>query len=306
MKVLVADDSGLYRSMLKGLIEGWGYEVVLAANGYEARRILESDDAPQLAVLDCFMPGLGGLELCELIRTRVHSYVYTILLSAADQQSDVLKGFEVGADDYLRKPFDKHELRARLQVGKRIILTHEQLAEGREALRFNASHDPLLQFWNRTAILDLLSSELGRAKRLQSPLCVFFVDLDFFKSVNDSHGHLVGDEVLHRVAEKVSSALREYDHVGRFGGDEFLVVLPNCTSEAAREVAERVRQHVGSDPIAIASTQVRITTSIGVAQWSSGQDLSDLIFRADVAMYRAKQKGRNRVEEDNSSKTACI
>ncbi len=105
MKVLVADDSGLYRKMLKDLMEAWGYEVVLAANGYEAQSILDSDDPPRLAILNCFMPGLGGLDLCELIRARDQAYVYTILLSAADQQSDVLKGFELGADDYLCKPF---------------------------------------------------------------------------------------------------------------------------------------------------------------------------------------------------------
>jgi diguanylate cyclase (GGDEF)-like protein len=306
MKVLVADDSGLYRIVLRGLLEGWGYEVVLAANGYEAQQILESDDAPQLAILDCFMPGLGGLELCELIRARMHGYVYTILLSVADQQNDVLKGFELGADDYLRKPFDNRELRARLKVGERIIRTHEELVAAREALRFGASHDPLLRFWNRTAILDLLSTELGRARRLHTQLCIFFADLDSFKVVNDSYGHLVGDEVLHRVAEKLSGAVREYDHVGRFGGDEFLVVLPNCTSEAAREVAERVRQHIQKDPIATAAAKVEITVSIGVSQWSPGQEMSDLIYRADLAMYKAKQNGRNRVEVENFTEPTCV
>jgi diguanylate cyclase (GGDEF)-like protein len=132
------------------------------------------------------------------------------------------------------------------------------------------------------------------------PLCVFFADLDSFKRVNDSHGHLVGDDVLRSTAEKMSRAVREYDHVGRYGGDEFLVVLPNCAAEAAREVAERVRQHIGGEPIAIASIQVKITASIGVAQWHSGQDFRDLMHRADVAMYRAKQYGRNRVEVDNT------
>ena len=130
MKVLVADDSEMYRKMLKSLLEQWGYEVVLAANGHEAQRILDSDDAPQLAILDCFMPGLGGLELCERIRARKRGYVYTILLSAADQENDVLKGFELGADDYLCKPFKELELRARLKVGERIIRSHEELVEG--------------------------------------------------------------------------------------------------------------------------------------------------------------------------------
>jgi diguanylate cyclase (GGDEF)-like protein len=306
MKVLVADDSGLYRAMLKNLIEGWGYEVVLASNGYEAQRVLESEDAPKLAILDCFMPGLGGLELCELIRSRPQGYVYTILLSAADQESDILKGFELGADDYLCKPFKQLELRTRLKVGERIVRSHEELLETREALAQWASRDPLLRLWNRSSIMELLNTELGRTKRMQTPLCIFFVDLDFFKQINDSYGHLVGDEVLQRITEKLSGAVREYDHVGRFGGDEFLVVLPNCSSDAAREVAERVRQHIGNTPIAIPPVQVAITASIGVSQWCAGQDANELIYRADVAMYRAKQNGHNRVELDLPSGAALV
>jgi len=297
MKVLVADDSGLYRTMLKGLLESWGYEVLLAANGYEAQSILDTDDAPRLAVLDCFMPGLGGLDLCELIRARKQGYVYTILLSVADQPSDVLKGFELGADDYLCKPFEELELRARLQAGQRIIHSQDELVAAREALKFVSSHDPLLRLWNRRAILDLLGTELSRAKRLQTPLCVFFIDLDSFKRVNDNYGHLVGDEVLRSAAEKMSRAVREYDHVGRFGGEEFLVVLPNCTVEAAREVAERVRQHIGEEPMV---NDIAITVSIGVSQWLSGQGISELLHQADVALSRAKRNGRNRVEVENA------
>lgn len=287
--------------MLKRLLEARGYEVLLAANGYEAQRILDSDDAPRLAVLDCFMPGLGGLELCELIRARQQGYVYTILLSAADRQSDVLKGFELGADDYLCKPFEELELLARVRVGERIMRSHEELIAAREALKFEASHDPLLRLWNHRAILDLLGTELSRAKRLQTSLSVFFADLDSFKRVNDSHGHLVGDDVLRNAAERMSGAVREYDHVGRYGGEEFLVVLPDCIAEAAREVAERVRQHIGDKPIVTAPVQVDITVSIGVSEWRCGQEIGDLLRRADFAMYRAKHNGRNRVEVVNSS-----
>ena len=301
MKLLVADDSGLYRTMLKTMMEGQGYEVVLAKNGYEAQLILEGEDPPRLAILDCHMPGLGGLELCELIRSRQHDYIYTILLSVADQLTDVLKGFELGADDYLCKPFKELELRARVQAGERILRSRDTLIESREALEFDASHDPLLRLWNRAAIIDLLSTELSRSKRLQTSLSIFFVDLDYFKEVNDSYGHLAGDDVLRRAAEKMSGAVREYDHVGRFGGDEFLVVLPNCTADAAWVVAERVRQHISSDPIVIAPMHVQISASIGLTQWVPGQEIGDLLYRADVALYRAKQNGRNRVEIENAS-----
>lgn len=291
---------------MKRLLEAWGYEVVLASNGHEAQRILEGDDAPRLAVLDCYMPGLGGYDLCEMIRMRQHDYVYTILLSAADQRTDVLKGFEVGADDYLCKPFREPELKARLQVGERIIRSHEGLVETREALEFEASHDPLVHIWNRRAIIELLGTELGRAKRLKTPLSVFFIDLDSFKRVNDSYGHVVGDDVLRSTAEKISKTVREYDHVGRYGGEEFLVVLPNCTAETALEVAERVRQQIGNEPFVIAPVQVKTTASIGVCQWHSGQDTLDLIQRADAAMYRAKQNGRNCVEAEDVSETDAL
>jgi diguanylate cyclase (GGDEF)-like protein len=301
MKILVADDSLFYRNMLQSFLESWGYEVVLAADGHEAQAILDSNDAPLLALLNCFMPGLGGLELCKLIRAREHGYIYTILLSAADHESDVLKGFELGADDYLCKPFKELELKARIKVGERIMCRQEALVNENQELSVEASHDPLLRLWNRKSIFTLLNTELSRAQRLNTPLSVFFIDLDFFKLVNDTHGHLIGDDVLLRVAKKVSSAVREYDHVGRCGGEEFLVVLPNCAVEAAQDVAERVRQQVCDEPIVIATTQLRITVSIGLSQWHSDQELSDLVRQADVALYRAKQNGRNRVEVESAS-----
>lgn len=303
MRALVADDSDMYRKMLQTLLEEWGYEVVLAADGHEAEVILSRNDAPLLAVLSCSMPGLGVSEVCELIRTHEHCYLYTILLSAPEQESDALNGLELGADDYLCKPFNQRALKSRIKVGERIISRQEALVKENQALRVEASHDFLLRLWNRRAILALLNTELSRVKRLNAPLSIFFIDLDFFKLVNDNHGHLVGDEVLLSVARKVSNAVREYDHVGRCGGEEFLVVLPNCPVEAALEVAERVRQHVGEEPIMIASTQLRITVSIGLSQWHPGQELPDLLRQADLALYRAKQNGRNRVEVESASET---
>ena len=187
MKLLVADGSGFYRESLKALLEAWSYEVVLAADGYAAQSILDSDAAPSLVILDCLLPEISGLELCTLIRARKQGYVYTILLSPTGQQSDVLKGFELGADDYLRKPFDELELRARLKVGERIIRSREELVEAREALKFEASHDSLLRIWNRRAIMDLLSKELKRANRFQTAVSVLLADLDFFKHVNDRY-----------------------------------------------------------------------------------------------------------------------
>lgn len=296
MKLLVADDSNIYQRILQSLLESWGYEVALASDGHEAQRILEGEDAPRLAILDCVMPGLSGLDLCEFIRHRKQSYVYTILLSANGEQSDVIRGFELGADDYLCKPFQEFELRARLKVGERIIQAHDELIEARDALKFEATHDSLVGLMNRRAIMNLLGKELNRAKRLHTPLSVFLVDLDHFKRVNDTHGHLIGDDVLRATAGRISSAVREYDHVGRFGGEEFLVVLPDCNAELAQQVAERVRQRVFEEPVVTAPVEVDVTTSIGISQSQSGQEVCDLLHQADLALYRAKHNGRNRVE----------
>ena len=250
MKLLVADDSSLYRMLLKRLLEVGATRSCLPPMAMKHKHPRKRQRTPvgDSGLLDA---RTGRTELCELIRERKQGYVYTILLCApcpswnSQAQSDLLKGFELGADDYLSKPFKELELRARIKVGERIIRSHEELVEAREALKFEASHDPLLRIWNRRAILDLLTTELSRSKRLQTSLSVFFADLDCFKRVNDSYGHLVGDEVLRSAAEEMSGAVREYDHVGRYGGEEFLVVLPDCTIDEAREVAERVRQHIG-------------------------------------------------------------
>jgi diguanylate cyclase (GGDEF)-like protein len=302
MKLLVADDSPLYRNMLQNLLESWDYEVVLAGNGEDAEQILDGDDAPRLAILDCLLPGLSGLELCERIRARKQGYVYTILLSLDDDQSNVLQGFEFGADDYLCKPFKQYELRTRLKIGEMVLRSHEEVARAQDALKFEASHDSLLRIWNRRAIIELLDKELSRAKRSQTSLSVLLADMDYFKQVNDSHGYIAGDEVLRGTAERISFTVRHCDHVGRYEGGQFLVVLPNCTSEAAREVAERVRQCINEGPIVNA---IEITASIGVAQWHPGQEIRDILHQVDVARDRAKQNGRNCVEVENASSVDC-
>jgi len=300
MKILVADDSSLYRNVVCSLLDGWGYEVVPASDGYEARSVLESEDAPRLAILECVMPGLSGLELCELIRNRKQSYVYAILLSANGEQSDVMRGFEVGADDYLCKPFQEFELRARLKVGERIIQAHDELIDARDALKFEATHDSLVGLWNRRAIMNLLGKEVNRAKRLHAPLSLFLADLDRFKDVNDTHGHLIGDEVLRTTAARIAGAVREYEHVGRFGGEEFLVVLPDCNVELARQLADRARQRVREEPVVTAPVQVEVTMSVGVSQWRSGQEICEFLHQADLALYRAKHNGRDRVEVETA------
>jgi diguanylate cyclase (GGDEF)-like protein len=212
----------------------------------------------------------------------------------------VLKGFELGADDYICKPLDELELRTRLKVGERIVRSQEELAIAHQALKFESSHDFLMRIWNRKTIFELLSKEMSRSRRTGAPLCVLLADIDLFKRVNDEHGHQAGDEVLRATAERMSSAVRHSDQVGRYGGEEFLVVLPDCSILRAREVAERIRERVSGDAMA---GEISITLSIGLAEWKVEDDVTHLLHRADVALYRAKQNGRNQVqyEDDNAN-----
>ena len=301
MRILVLHNSGFYRTTLKTLLEAWGYDVMAISDGHEALRILEGEDPPRLAVLDAMLPGMNGFEICERIRAQKRNYIYIMMVSSDDQQSSVLKAYEYGADDFIRRPFDDCELKLRLKVAERILKSQQELMDAREALKFEASHDPLVRLWNRKAILNLLTIELSRSKRMQASLSIFFADLDHFKTVNDRFGHLIGDEVLRNAAVRMSGEMREYDHLGRYGGEEFLAVLPNCTAEVAREVAERVRQSVAERAVLTDPTRVELTVSIGVAQWRANEELPQVLERADLALYRAKDRGRNRVELEDGS-----
>jgi diguanylate cyclase (GGDEF)-like protein len=295
MKLLVADNSAVYRQMLKSLLESWDYEVLLAKDGLEALAVLEGRDAPRLAILGGVMLGLSGPELCKAIRSSRRDYVYIILLSASDEETDVIHGFGFGADDYLCKPFKQFELNARIKVGMRIIQAQDALLESQAALQFQATHDPLTQLWNRGGIMEILKSELARSSRSHEPLSICMADLDHFKRINDTHGHLTGDAVLQRTASKLSNALREYDFLGRYGGEEFLAVLPSCNEKGALTIAERLRASVGDEALLSSPTTISVTLSLGVSEWQPHMSRHDLLQQADLALYRAKDSGRNRV-----------
>jgi diguanylate cyclase (GGDEF)-like protein len=224
--------------------------------------------------------------------------VYTILLTAKDGREDLLKAMEAGADDYLVKPFDELELKARLMVGRRILDLQEELISAREAMRYSATHDSLTGITNRTEISETLRRELARSKREGVPVSVALVDVDRFKAVNDELGHPCGDEVLKEVARRLRSGLRTYDSVGRYGGEEFLLVLPGCDLTAAVARTEQIRVSLSATPVTTAKKERLVTVSIGVAA-SKGfgePEVEPLLNQADIALYDAKKNGRNRVE----------
>src|SRR5450631_3632229 len=296
MRILIADDEPVSRRMLERILERAGYEVLSVGDDRVAAEQICLEDGPRLALLDWMMPGLDGPCVCrEVRRRRTHPYVHIILLTSKAAKADIVEGLESGADDYLVKPFDPEELKARLRTGLRILQLEDSLVEAREGMRFKATHDDLTALLNRGAILDLLSRELSRTLRENGCTVVMLVDLDHFKQVNDTYGHLVGDEVLREVARRLLGSVRSYDFVGRYGGEEFLVVLNNCEAERAMERAEELRQAIAQSPVRTASGPIRITMSAGVfasKQWGAGTP-EDVVREVDTALYRAKFNGRN-------------
>ncbi|MGC2194915.1 MAG: diguanylate cyclase [Terriglobales bacterium] len=294
-RVLVAEDDPMFRRILKSWLETWGYQVTIAEDGEKAWDILQQETQPELLILDWIMPGIDGAELCHRIRARQRTpYQYILLVTAKDDTEDVVAGLEAGADDYLTKPFERNELRARLRVGRRILMLQAGLIQAREDLRFQATHDALTGIWNRRALLDLLQREIERASRSQTSTGLLMLDLDHFKEVNDTHGHLAGDAVLREMARRVTQVIRSYDLVGRHGGEEFLVVLPGCDPQQTLQSAERIRSVVAAHPVIVDYSEIHVTISVGATATTANASEQEILAIADTALYQAKNAGRNR------------
>jgi diguanylate cyclase (GGDEF)-like protein len=299
VKILIADDDPVTLRRLEKTLSGWGYEVFPVRDGLEAWRVLAEPDAPCLAILDWVMPGMDGLEIVRRERQlQRERYTYILLLTARTAKADIVTGLKSGADDYLCKPVDQAELEFRLRAGCRVVNLQESLFDACRALKQQATHDQLTDLWNRRAIHDFLMHEASRAGREQAPIGVVLADIDHFKLINDTYGHFVGDVVLRQVADRLRSELRDYDRIGRYGGEEFLIVLPGCGADDAVRQAERLRRAVQHSPFATSGAKLTVTISAGVAVEQAGlmADVSTLLQRSDMALYRAKHSGRNRVE----------
>lgn len=297
MRILIAEDDPVSRRLLEATLCKWGYQVIACPDGTAAWQALQQADTPSLAILDWMMPGMDGVQVCREVRKRGNEpYVYLLLLTAKNQKSDIISGLEAGADDYIIKPFEANELRMRLRAGRRILDLQAELIFAREKLREQATRDSLTRLWNRAAILGILQRELDRAQRGGTMLSIIMADLDHFKRINDTYGHLAGDVVLREAARRMRTAMRPYDEIGRYGGEEFLLVLPDCDTSGAVTLAERLRVAVRGEGMVLAEGVVPITLSLGVATSDTAQDLETFLAAADVALYRAKDSGRNRIE----------
>lgn len=296
MKLLIAEDDSTSRTMLAAIAGKWGYEPIAVEDGEAAWTILLADDPPRLLLLDWEMPVLDGLKLCQRIRQQeTNDHPYIILLTARSDTTDIVNGLHAGSNDYIAKPFENTELQARLQVGQRMLKLQTELNQVRENLAYQANHDVLTGLMNRRAVLQALEKEISRTQRTQETLCIALCDIDYFKQVNDSHGHLVGDAVLEEVARRMTTVLRPYDHIGRYGGEEFLIVM-NTRSDQILRTFERLRCAIAEKPFVIEQMTLSITMSFGISTLlptSDKRDAMSLIASADESLYKAKEAGRN-------------
>jgi diguanylate cyclase (GGDEF)-like protein len=296
MKILISDDDPVTRRLLETTLAEWGHQIVVTHDGNQALQALQEEDPPTLAILDWIMPEMDGIEVCRRVRQWGDvPYIYIIMLTVKDSQQDMIEGLEAGADDYITKPVDIQELRVRLRAGQRVLDLQDAFLTTQKILQNRATQDALTELWNRFKILQILENELNRSSREGVPVAILMADLDNFKQVNDTFGHVAGDAVLREVAQRMHSCLRSYDSIGRYGGEEFLIVLPGCDAWRCLKVAERLRSCVCEQSISTDKASVSLTVSLGGATSDAflGVDAATLIRMADAALYRAKAKGKN-------------
>ncbi|MGQ0604617.1 MAG: GGDEF domain-containing protein [Anaerolineales bacterium] len=300
MKILIVDDDPVLRQILHTYLARAGYEVALAEDGRSAWETWQQDHH-RLVITDWMMPVMDGPELIRQVRSAIYpGYTYIIMLTAKEGKSDVIFGLESGADDYLTKPFNAGELRARISIGERILNLERDLQQALTRMEQLATHDAVTGLLNRRALYSHGEAELNRAHRDSKPLSFVMLDIDHFKSVNDRFGHLIGDQALRMVADTMARNKRPYDWAGRWGGEEFLLILPSTDMAEAAHIADRLRIMVNETAVPLGNGQdLFLEVSLGVT--SSSLQLGDkytldrLTKEADDALIRAKREGRNRV-----------
>jgi two-component system, cell cycle response regulator len=296
VKVLIADDDRTSRKLLAAMVTKWGYDPLVAEDGGGAWAALQQPDHPRLVLLDWNMPVLDGLEVCRRLREMESpDPPYVILLTGRTEKGDIVHGLEAGANDYVAKPYNHEELQARLQVGTRTLALQAHLLAAQQQMAALAARDPLTGILNRRTILERLAEELSRATRQHGGLTVAMCDVDHFKAVNDTYGHQAGDDVLRGFTASVQAQLRRYDSVGRYGGEEFLVIAPGVRDGGDVGLFERLCARISGVALPTTRGAVSITVSIGVASADAGSTVDTLLAEADAALYRAKADGRNRV-----------
>ncbi len=304
MKILIAEDNVILSRNLAQNISNWGYSVITARNGIEAWNYILKENI-RLAILDWMMPGIDGVNLCKKVRKELplakSEYVYLILLTGKNQQEDIILGLSSGADDYMIKPANLLELKVRLTNGLRII----DLEDKRIQL---ATTDSLTDLWNRRTIFEFFKEEIARGAREHFNIAAIMIDVDNFKQINDNFGHSVGDKVLSEVAFRLKHSLRPYDKIGRYGGDEMLIVLPNCDNSNVITIMERLRKVICTKKVKTTAGNLDVTISLGGATSQNFKEISleELLEGSDNSLYLAKRHGRNCAVVTEPTKTKVL
>lgn len=298
-RVLLTDDEPVQRMLIARMLSRAGYEVVMAEDGQQALKLMEESEL-SLLLTDWEMPNLDGIGLCRAMRAmNLPHYTYTILLTSRDAVEHVVMGLQAGADDYLTKPIMEPELLARLNTGKRLVEMERSLRKAMEENHRLSIIDALTGVFNRRYLMDQLTKEMERSSRYHHPLSLILCDVDHFKRINDTYGHQAGDDTLVKFAQVLHSCLRETDWISRYGGEEFVIVLPETHLNSAAQVAERCRTALAKEPFNIMEHSLPVTASFGVSGWYEGvpidADAAKLIAMADTCVYASKEGGRNRV-----------
>lgn len=300
--VLVVDDNPQNLQVLAAIIEECGGDSILAMSGKEALESIQIEE-PDLILLDVMMPEMDGYELCQKLKNDPiysrFSGIPVIFITAKTDSSDIINGFKAGGVDYIAKPFVSEVLKMRILTHVNLYRAKKELSVAIDKLQIISVTDPLTNLYNRRHVILRMEDEILQIKRYGGEFSIILCDIDFFKRINDTHGHDCGDMVLKRTASLLKEVAREQDIAGRWGGEEFLIVLPKTSNEGAVLLAERMRKSIEDEEIIYKDFSVRITLTLGVSTYVHGERLDDTIKRADLAMYRGKENGRNKVVSES-------
>jgi len=299
-RVAIVDDDAAIRRLVHLYLSRAGYDVVEFCAGQEAQAQL-GQIAWDLAILDRRLPDMDGVELCQHLKSDPNlRNRYIIMLTGEDESADKVLGLDLGADDYITKPFQPPELLARIRAAKRIVDLQKELMESNRRLELLSITDGLTKLHNHRHFQDELGRAFEESERYGRPLSLVIADLDFFKKVNDTYGHAVGDEVLKSVSAILQQSTRSTDLAARYGGEEFTLMLPETNLDDAQAFAEKLRDIIESTPVETQAGPLRVTVSLGVATvpHSRIHSSKELIVAADKALYRAKKNGRNQVQAE--------
>jgi two-component system, cell cycle response regulator len=300
MKVLIAEDDHASNLLLKNLLFRWGFDIVTTFNGIDAWRILQEDDPPQIAILDWMMPEMDGLEVCRRVRESEKNgdgYIIIIILTARSDKDDIVTGIDAGADDYIVKPFDKDELRARLRTAQRLVELQTALRVANKKLLIMSRLDPLTGALNRTAIMGELDLAAYRASRERKPLTISLIDIDNLKEMNGRFGRGAGEKILQDSVRRISACLRRADFIGRSGGDEFLAIMPGVDLESGMNVCRRVNNVIAERPFVCNDQSIPVTVSQCLALWDGKAGIEELTASVERTLAETKGHGRNRIEK---------